>query len=54
MIYITNKLKDDNFYIYRGVYNLEDLKIFFVMIVSNHYIEELKSKIYTKDLFDRD
>lgn len=50
-------LKDDQFYNSRVVHNLDEFKIISDVIVSNRYtkeLEDVKNKVYTRDLFGRD
>lgn len=50
-------LKDDQFYNSRVVHNLDEFKMISDVIVSNRYtkeLEDVKNKVYTRDLFGRD
>lgn len=50
-------LKDDQFYNSRVVHNLDEFKMISDVIVSNRYtkeLEDVKTKVYTRDLFGRD
>ncbi|MDN5471304.1 MAG: nucleotide sugar dehydrogenase [Lactococcus lactis] len=50
-------LKDDQFYNSRVVHNLVEFKMISDVIVSNRYtkeLEDVKNKVYTRDLFGRD
>lgn len=50
-------LKDTHFYNSRVVHNLDEFKMISDVIVSNRYtkeLEDVKTKVYTRDLFGRD